>query len=144
DRAWLVAALCAPTEERFPVRGKRISTLYPFVDGEVRYAVRHEYAQTAVDVLARRTRLAFLNAQAALEALPKVIDIMAGELKWDSKRKETEWRDSRFLFLPLISRMMFSKDSIFNNHLQRWHSSNPWASRNPNSQRQESKLRWEN
>ncbi|RDW91573.1 glycerol-3-phosphate dehydrogenase-1 [Coleophoma crateriformis] len=98
DRAWTVAALSGPTEQRFPVRGERISPLYPFVDGEVRYAVRHEYAQTAVDVLARRTRLAFLNAQAALEALPRVIDIMASELKWDSKRKSAEWTDSvRFL-----------------------------------------------
>jgi len=94
DRAWTVAALSVPTEKRFPVRGEKISALYPFIDGEVRYAVRHEYAQTAVDVLARRTRLAFLNAQAALEALPKVIDIMAVELKWDSKRKDVEWRDS--------------------------------------------------
>ncbi|KUJ06530.1 mitochondrial putative glycerol-3-phosphate dehydrogenase [Mollisia scopiformis] len=94
DRAWTVAALSVPTEKRFPVRGERISALYPFIDGEVRYAVRHEYAQTAVDVLARRTRLAFLNAQAALEALPKVIDIMAGELKWDNKRKDVEWRDT--------------------------------------------------
>ena len=96
DRAWTVAALSSPTEKRFPVRGERISALYPFVDGEVRYAVRHEYAQTAIDVLARRTRLAFLNAQAALEALPKVIDIMGAELKWDSKRKETEWTDCKF------------------------------------------------
>jgi glycerol-3-phosphate dehydrogenase len=95
DRAWTVAALSVPTEKRFPVRGEKIAPLYPFIDGEVRYAVRHEYAQTAVDVLARRTRLAFLNAQAALEALPKVIDIMASELKWDSRRKETEWKDSK-------------------------------------------------
>jgi len=95
DRAWTVAALSSPTEKRFPVRGERISPLYPFVDGEVRYAVRHEYAQTAVDVLARRTRLAFLNAQAALEALPKVIDIMSKELNWDSKRKDVEWRDCK-------------------------------------------------
>ncbi|KAK0651385.1 FAD dependent oxidoreductase-domain-containing protein [Cercophora newfieldiana] len=94
DRAWTVAALCRPTEKRFPARGERISQLYPFVDGEVRYAVRHEYAQTAVDVLARRTRLAFLNAQAALEALPRVIDIMAGELKWDKRRQEVEWRET--------------------------------------------------
>ncbi|KAK4455628.1 FAD dependent oxidoreductase-domain-containing protein [Podospora aff. communis PSN243] len=94
DRAWTVAALCRPTEKRFPARGERISQLYPFVDGEVRYAVRHEYAQTAVDVLARRTRLAFLNAQAALEALPRVIDIMAGELKWDKRRQEVEWKET--------------------------------------------------
>ncbi|SPO05782.1 related to glycerol-3-phosphate dehydrogenase precursor [Cephalotrichum gorgonifer] len=94
DRAWAVAALCQPTEKRFPARGERISQLYPFVDGEVRYAVRHEYAQTAVDVLARRTRLAFLNAQAALEALPRVIDIMAQELKWDKARQDLEWTES--------------------------------------------------
>jgi len=94
DRAWTVSALSAPTEKRFPVRGKRISELYPYIDGEVRYAVRHEYAQTAVDVLARRTRLAFLNAQAALEALPKVIDLMTEELGWDKARQEREWKDS--------------------------------------------------
>jgi glycerol-3-phosphate dehydrogenase len=94
DRAWQVAALSSPTNARFPVRGCRISPMYPFVDGEVRYAVRHEYAQTAVDVIARRTRLAFLNAEAALEALPSVIDLMAEELNWSSHRKDTEWKDS--------------------------------------------------
>jgi glycerol-3-phosphate dehydrogenase len=108
DRAWIVAALSAPTEQRFPVRGERISALYPFIDGEVRYAVRHEYAQTAVDVLARRTRLAFLNAQAALEALPKVIDIMGAELKWDSKRKETEWTESESPFLNYSAKLFFA------------------------------------
>ncbi|KAI9706322.1 MAG: mitochondrial glycerol-3-phosphate dehydrogenase [Bogoriella megaspora] len=98
DRAWTVAALCSPTNARFPVRGQRISELYPFVDGEVRYAVRHEYAQTAVDVIARRTRLAFLNAQAALEALPGVVDIMSEELGWNGARREREWSDAvRFL-----------------------------------------------
>lgn len=94
DRAWTVAALCKPTDKRFPARGERLSALYPFVDGEVRYAIANEYAQTAVDVLARRTRLAFLNAQAALECLPRIIDIMSEELKWDKKRQDREWKDT--------------------------------------------------
>ncbi|OGM39460.1 glycerol-3-phosphate dehydrogenase, partial [Aspergillus bombycis] len=94
DRAWQVAALSSPTDARFPVRGRRISALYPFIDGEVRYAVRHEYAQTAVDVIARRTRLAFLNAEAALEALPSIIDLMSEELNWDNKRRDLEWKES--------------------------------------------------
>jgi len=94
DRSWQVAALSSPTAERFPVRGRRLSPLYPFIDGEVRYAVRHEYAQTAVDVIARRTRLAFLNAEAALESLPGVIDLMGEELKWSTERKDLEWKDS--------------------------------------------------
>ncbi|PKS09675.1 hypothetical protein jhhlp_004295 [Lomentospora prolificans] len=100
DRAWAVASLCQPTDRRFPARGERISQLYPFVDGEVRYAVKHEYAQTAVDVLARRTRLAFLNAQAALEALPRIIDIMAQELGWDRRRQDLEWKESKFTLVP--------------------------------------------
>ncbi|KIX03910.1 uncharacterized protein Z518_07463 [Rhinocladiella mackenziei CBS 650.93] len=96
DRAWDVAALASPTDnlEHYPLRGQRLSSLHPFIDGEVRYAVRSEYAQTAVDVLARRTRLSFLNVQAALHALPKVIDIMAEELNWSEKRKEVEWKDT--------------------------------------------------
>ncbi|KAF3925338.1 hypothetical protein ABW20_dc0109162 [Dactylellina cionopaga] len=94
DRAWTVASLCSPTGLRFPVRGNRISPLYPFVDGEIRYAIRHEMAETAVDVIARRTRLAFLNAQAALESLPLVIDTMGEEMGWNKKRKETEWKDA--------------------------------------------------
>lgn len=114
DRAWTVAALSSPTEERFPVRGVRLSPLYPYIDGEVRYAVRHEFAERAVDVIARRTRLSFLNAQAALEALPKVIDLMAEELNWDTKRKEVEWKDSlKFLAsmgLPKSKQTVSRKD----------------------------------
>ncbi|GFF26181.1 glycerol-3-phosphate dehydrogenase, mitochondrial [Aspergillus udagawae] len=108
DRAWQVAALSAPTDARFPLRGRRISALYPFIDGEVRYAVRHEYAQTAVDVIARRTRLAFLNAEAALEALPGIIDLMGAELNWDDKRKEVEWKDS----LSFLSSMGLPKSLL--------------------------------
>ncbi|BFZ61741.1 mitochondrial glycerol-3-phosphate dehydrogenase [Saitoella coloradoensis] len=94
DRAWAVAQCCEETGKRWPVRGTRLSPLYPFLEGEVTYACKSEYAETAVDVLARRTRLAFLNAQASLEALPKVIDIMAAEKNWDQKRKDNEWHDS--------------------------------------------------
>jgi len=56
----------------------------------VRYAVRHEYALTATDVIARRLRLSFLNAQAAAEALPRIVDIMAEELNWSSAHKHDE------------------------------------------------------
>jgi glycerol-3-phosphate dehydrogenase len=60
------------------------------IDAEVRYAVRHEYALTAIDVLARRTRLSFLNARAALDALPRVVDIMADELGWSYKERKNQ------------------------------------------------------
>ncbi|KAF1806464.1 FAD dependent oxidoreductase-domain-containing protein [Mucor lusitanicus] len=90
-RAWQVAAIEDPTEMSWPKYGKRISPNYPYIEAEVRYAVREEYACTAVDVLARRTRLAFLNAEAALNALPKVIELMSEELGWDKQRQEQEY-----------------------------------------------------
>ena len=45
---------------------------------------------TAVDVLARRTRLAFLDAAAAGEALPLVVELMAGVHGWGAPRRAEE------------------------------------------------------
>lgn len=53
----------------------------------MKYAVK-EYACTAVDVIARRLRLAFLNTYAAYEVLDKVVDIMSEELKWSAAEKK--------------------------------------------------------
>ncbi|CAN6649325.1 hypothetical protein TRVA0_023S01926 [Trichomonascus vanleenenianus] len=75
-------------------RGKRILSPYPFVDGELYYAMKYEYATTAVDFIARRTRLAFLNCNAAYEALPRVIEVMGRELNWSPERRDKEWKDS--------------------------------------------------
>ncbi|KAF9565110.1 DAO-domain-containing protein [Agrocybe pediades] len=90
DRAWTVCSLAKPTGEAWPLHGKRLASQYPFIDAEVRYAVQHEYAQTAIDVLARRTRLSFLNSRVALDALPLVVDIMAEELNWTYKQRQEQ------------------------------------------------------
>lgn len=39
-------------------------------------------------MIARRLRLAFLNVQAAQEALPTIINIMAEELNWSAEEKD--------------------------------------------------------
>ena len=52
--------------------------------------MRHEYAETAIDVIARRCRLSFLNAQAALDALPRVVEVMAEEAHWTPARAKAE------------------------------------------------------
>ncbi|CCG84733.1 protein of unknown function [Taphrina deformans PYCC 5710] len=114
DRAFVVAQLAKETGQRWPLRGKRLAVSYPFDEAEVRYAVRHEYAQSAIDVLARRTRLAFLNAQAALDVLPRVIDLMTEELGWSKSKQNQEWQDSvKFLLtmgLPAIRENISRKE----------------------------------
>ena len=71
-----------------------VNILSLVIDAEVRYAVRNEYAQTAIDVIARRTRLAFLNAQAAFDVLPLVVDIMGEELEWSYSQRQKEIADA--------------------------------------------------
>ncbi|KAJ3059553.1 mitochondrial glycerol-3-phosphate dehydrogenase [Rhizoclosmatium hyalinum] len=92
SQAWAVASMASMTGLRWPIHGKKLSPQYPYIEAEVRYAVRREYACTAVDVLARRTRLAMLNAQAAKEALPRVIEIMTAELGWTRDRQAKEYK----------------------------------------------------
>lgn len=62
---------------------------YDYLQAEVIWAVRYEMARTVEDVLARRVRLLFLDAQAAIETAPLVASLMAGELKrGDAWQKE--------------------------------------------------------
>jgi glycerol-3-phosphate dehydrogenase len=91
DRAYPVAKLAALTGKRWPIIGKRLHPEFPYIDAEIRYGCR-EYACTAIDMIARRLRLAFLNVQAAQEALPVVCDIMAEELKWSKEEKERQMK----------------------------------------------------
>ncbi|KNC50931.1 glycerol-3-phosphate dehydrogenase [Thecamonas trahens ATCC 50062] len=92
-----MAAETNPTGQRWPLSGKRLVPGYPYLESEVRVACA-EFARSATDVLARRTRLAFLNVEAAREAVPRVIEIMADELGWDNARIEKEYRRVDVMF----------------------------------------------
>ncbi|KAG8418383.1 mitochondrial glycerol-3-phosphate dehydrogenase [Metarhizium acridum] len=90
DRAWAVLSASPSVARLVPS--------FPYIESELRHAVRSEAACTAADVISRRTRLAFLDVDVALHALPRVIDVLAEELAWSESRKEQEWRDTvRFL-----------------------------------------------
>jgi glycerol-3-phosphate dehydrogenase len=72
------------------VIGNRLHQEFPYIDAEVKYAVVREQARTAIDVIARRTRMSFLNVLAADEALPHIVEIMAQELKWNKQKQQEE------------------------------------------------------
>jgi len=106
------------------------------LDAEVRYAVHNEYALTAVDFLARRSRFTFLNAQIALDVLPKVIEIMAQELHWSAKRQRQEIIDTETFMesmgVPLGSRPSLADQPgvgfkwTWNNWVGGWSSADPF------------------
>ena len=68
-----------------------------------RSRVPQECALTAVDVIARRTRLAYMDAGAAAEALPAIVDLMAGPLKWTQARKREETERAHAFLATMVA-----------------------------------------
>ena len=89
DRVWAVLGAGAPASST-----NRLVAQLPFIEAEVLYSTRAEAACTAIDVISRRMRLSFLDVNGALAALPRIIDLMADELKWDAARRDQEWADT--------------------------------------------------
>lgn len=71
---------------------QKIHNNYPYTKAEVIWAVQNEMAMTVEDVLARRIRLLFLDAKAAIDAAPVVANIMA-----DFFDKNDEWIKEQLL-----------------------------------------------
>lgn len=61
-----------------------------YTKGEVIWSVRNEMARTVEDILARRTRVLFLNARLAIKMAPEIAHLMAGELG-----KDAAWETSQ-------------------------------------------------
>ena len=54
-----------------------------YTEAEVVWAVREEMARTVEDVLARRVRILFVDARRAVQAAPRVAQLLAAELGYD-------------------------------------------------------------
>ncbi|HGO5854995.1 TPA: FAD-dependent oxidoreductase [Mannheimia haemolytica] len=67
----------------YPEYAEKIHPRLDYTVAEVIWAVRHEMAYTVEDVLARRVRLLFTDARAAIDSAAKVAAIMAKELDKD-------------------------------------------------------------
>jgi glycerol-3-phosphate dehydrogenase len=63
-----------------PGGNDRLDPRLPYCAAQVVWAVRREMARTVEDVLARRLRALFLDAEAALAAAPRVAELLASEL----------------------------------------------------------------
>ncbi|MEO6454757.1 MAG: glycerol-3-phosphate dehydrogenase/oxidase [Ginsengibacter sp.] len=77
--------------------GKKLIERLPYTVAEVVWGVRNEMARTIEDVLARRIRILFLDARAAIEAAPEVADIIAGELNYNKDWKTTQLNEFTIL-----------------------------------------------
>ncbi|WDF58629.1 glycerol-3-phosphate dehydrogenase/oxidase [Flavobacterium sp. KACC 22758] len=70
-------------QEEEPELKEKLHPDYEFTLAEIVWAVRYEMARTIDDILARRVRLLFLNARAAIEVSEKTARVIAKELGHD-------------------------------------------------------------
>ena len=83
---------------------EKIHLLMPYLVGEIIWAVREEMCLRVEDFLARRTRMLFLDAKAAITSAPLVAKIMAEEMHKDEawiRAEIDDFNSIAFQYLPL-------------------------------------------
>jgi glycerol-3-phosphate dehydrogenase len=75
-----------------PAMGDQLHPALPYCGAEITWAVRRESARSVEDVLTRRTRALFLNAEAAEQMTPRVAQIVANELG-----RYKQWQDRQLV-----------------------------------------------
>ncbi|WP_044401626.1 glycerol-3-phosphate dehydrogenase/oxidase [Lacinutrix sp. Hel_I_90] len=81
-------------EKKVKGSAEKLHPKYDYTVSEVIFAITNEMARTVEDILARRIRLLFLDAQAAIDVAPKVAGILAEILQKDltwAKEKADEF-----------------------------------------------------
>jgi len=107
DDHWAVYGTDAKAIQDFlsqqPTWSKPLHPDYPYTEAEVVWTTRYEMARTVEDVLARRIRMLFLDAQDAVTMAPRVAEIMAEELGRDQDWQAQQVKDFQTLasgYLP--------------------------------------------
>lgn len=89
-----------------PFLGEKLVSTHEYAEAEVIWAVRHEMARTIEDVLARRLRILFLDANAAMQAAPRVAELMAVELNCNE-----EWKSNQLMQFNKVASNYIRKSS---------------------------------
>mmetsp|Transcript_1284 Transcript_1284/g.5473 ORF Transcript_1284/g.5473 Transcript_1284/m.5473 type:complete len:212 (+) Transcript_1284:1310-1945(+) len=82
-----------PSSSKAASFAKRLSPRYPYLEAEVVFACEQEYAGSPIDVVARRTRLAFVDAEEARKAAPRIVEIMSRIHRWSWAEREAALHD---------------------------------------------------
>jgi glycerol-3-phosphate dehydrogenase len=92
-------------QEEEPELKEKLHPDYDYTLAEVVWAIRSEMARTIDDVLARRVRLLFLDARAAITSSEKVGDLLAKELGFDEI-----WKQNQIMAFKVIANGFLLKE----------------------------------
>ncbi len=76
---------------------KRLIPHQPYLEAEVVYGALYEMAQSSIDVLSRRLRLGFLNAEQALAALPRVSELLSHAHGWSPAQAARDLNEAQLV-----------------------------------------------
>ncbi len=102
---------------------QKLHPSFPNIVAEVIWFIRYEMARTIEDILARRLRMLFLNAQAAIDTAPAIAKILKSELGRDENWEKQQLKSFKKIalnFLPKQFEPTSSKKKItskFNEHV---------------------------
>jgi glycerol-3-phosphate dehydrogenase len=82
------------------VQGAEVMLANGLSEAMVRFAARHEYAVTVEDMLARRSRMLFLDARLAAQLAARVAEILKEETGLDPKTDEFAQLSAQYLRIP--------------------------------------------
>ena len=88
-----------------PELGEPLHPDYSYRKADVIWAARYEMSRTAEDFLARRIRVLFLDARAAIDMAPAVAELMSKELNRDKKWIKKQISD----FVELANRYLLTR-----------------------------------
>eukprot|EP00588_Corethron_pennatum_P007367 CAMPEP_0194286946 /NCGR_PEP_ID=MMETSP0169-20130528/33648_1 /TAXON_ID=218684 /ORGANISM="Corethron pennatum, Strain L29A3" /LENGTH=750 /DNA_ID=CAMNT_0039033497 /DNA_START=37 /DNA_END=2289 /DNA_ORIENTATION=+ len=101
-----------PTGKRWPRSGNLLIEGYPFLECEIEWACKNEMVVTVKDMMCLRTRLAFLNSEAAKTVAPRVAEIMQKALGWSKLEKNRQLQEAEE-YLAQFGGPNMSKDAIY-------------------------------
>jgi glycerol-3-phosphate dehydrogenase len=78
---------------------EKIHPSYPFTKAEIKWFVENEMAVTLEDIMARRLRILFLDAKAALEAAPMVVKTLSSLTV-----KNSEWENAQLVLFNELAK----------------------------------------
>uniref|UniRef100_A0A7S1FPT7 glycerol-3-phosphate dehydrogenase n=1 Tax=Corethron hystrix TaxID=216773 RepID=A0A7S1FPT7_9STRA len=93
--AFDVCRMAKPTQKRWPRFGNVLVEGYPYLECEIEWACKNEMVITVKDMLTLRTRLAFINSEAAKSVAPRVAEIMGNTLGWSKQEKKSQLAEAQ-------------------------------------------------
>jgi len=82
-----------------PLLAEKVHPQYPYTKAEIKWFMENEMAITLEDIMARRLRLLFLDAKAAMEAAPEVARMLA-----DHNGKNTQWEQEQISIFNTVAK----------------------------------------